>query len=75
MSIPEFIARCDAFCETANISQTWLSKRLFADTFRLRDLAAGGTDIGVRRLERALADLGRLERDHAANVDPESKAA
>lgn len=68
MSIPEFIARCDAFCEAAGVSQTWLSKRLFADTFRLRDLAAGETDVGVRRLERAVKALEAL--DH-----PQGRAA
>jgi hypothetical protein len=75
MSIPEFIQRCNAFCEAAKVSQTWLSKRLFADTFRLRDLASGKTDIGVRRLDRAIGDLGVLERERAANADPSTEAA
>lgn len=62
MSIQEFIARCDRFCETTGVSRTWLSKRLLKDTFRLDLLANGEVDIGVRRMERALADLKTLER-------------
>lgn len=62
MSIQIFIARCDRYCETANVSRTWLSKRLLKDTFRLDLLAKGEVDIGVKRMERALGDLRNLER-------------
>jgi hypothetical protein len=62
MSIQSFIARCDRYCEAAQVSRTWLSKRLLKDTFRLDLLAAGQVDIGVKRMERALADLRELER-------------
>lgn len=65
MTIPDFIARCDRYCEQAQVSRTWLSKRLFNDTYRLRDLDAGATDVGVKRLEKALADLRALEADHS----------
>jgi hypothetical protein len=65
MTISEFIARCGRYIEAAEVSQTWLSKRLFNDTFRLRDLAAGTTDVGVRRLERAVRDLKALESDRS----------
>lgn len=61
MSIPDFIARCDRYCEAAEVSRTWLSKRLFNDTYRLRDLADGASDVGVRRLEQAEGVLGGLE--------------
>lgn len=61
MTIPEFIARCDRYCEQANVSRTWLSKRLMKDTFRLQQLAEAKVDVGVRRLERAVNDLADLE--------------
>ncbi len=61
MTIPEFIDRCDRYCEAAGVSRVWLSKRLFADTNRLADLADGGSDVGVKRLAKASADLNVLE--------------
>lgn len=61
MTISDFISRCDLFCRATGVSRTWLSKRLFADTFRLQQLADGVSDVGVRRLERAVADLAALE--------------
>lgn len=63
MTIPEFIARCDAYCEATGRTRVWLSKSLFADTFRLRNLADGSADIGVKRLERAIDDLTALEAE------------
>lgn len=60
MTIPEFISRCDAYCAEAGVSRVWLSKRLFSDTFRLDQLEAGVSDVGVRRLARAVADLAAL---------------
>lgn len=62
MSIPEFITRCDAYQKAAEVSRVWLSKRLFNDTYRLDSLASGESDVGVQRLERAVADLADLER-------------
>lgn len=61
MSIPDFISRCDRYCEAAGVSRVWLSKRLFADTNRLSHLAGGTSDVGVKRMERAMADLAALE--------------
>lgn len=61
MTIPEFIARCDRYEAEAGVSRTWLSKRLFADTNRIADLASGESDVGVKRLARAVADLEGLE--------------
>lgn len=61
MSIPDFISRCDRYCEAAGVSRVWLSKRLFTDTNRLADLAGGTSDVGVNRLARASADLAVLE--------------
>jgi hypothetical protein len=66
MSIPDFISACDRYCEAAGVSRVWLSKRLFQDTYRLEQLAAGQTDVGVRRLERASEDLATLQREKAA---------
>lgn len=60
MTITNFIGRCDAYCEAAGVSRVWLSKRLFNDTFRLEQLAAGTSDVGVMRLERAERDLAAL---------------
>jgi hypothetical protein len=78
MSISEFIARCDQYQEAAGVSRVWLSKRLFQDTYRLDDLARGGTDVGVKRLERAAADLEELERslppEHAGSHRGEATA-
>lgn len=70
MSISDFIARCDAFCEAQGRSRVWLSKRLFNDTFRIETLAVGATDVGVRRLERANADLTALEKNPSGHVKP-----
>jgi len=72
MSITEFIVRCDRYCKRASVSRVWLSKRLFSDTFRLDQLAEGKSDVGVRRLERAVADLASLE---AANDAPATASA
>ncbi|MGH7018762.1 MAG: hypothetical protein ACREEY_02720 [Brevundimonas sp.] len=62
MPISDFIARCDAFCEARGLSRVWLSKRLFNDTFKIENLDVGATDIGVRRLAKADADLTALEK-------------
>jgi len=62
MSIHDFIKRCDAFCDATGQSRTWLSKKLFSDTFKIENLAAGAVDIGVRRLGKACIDLELLER-------------
>jgi hypothetical protein len=67
MSIPDFISRCDRYCQAAGVSRVWLSKRLFADTNRLADLASGTSDVGVNRLARALADLAALEAANDAS--------
>lgn len=62
MTIPEFIKRCDAYCQATGRSRVWLSKALLADTFRLDLLAKGSVDIGVKRLAKAAEDLAELER-------------
>lgn len=61
MTIEQFIIRCDRYCRVADVSRVWLSKRLFSDTDRLTQLAGGTSDVGVKRLERAAADLAALE--------------
>lgn len=63
MTIQEFIAECDAYCEAAGRTRVWLSKRLLSDTTKLDDLASGKVDIGVKRLERAYEDLRQLETE------------
>jgi len=61
MTIPQFIARCDAYCQRANVSRVWLSKRLFANTYKLGLLADDTADIGVKHLARVLETLAGLE--------------
>lgn len=63
MSISDFIERCDRYCETRGVTRVWLSKRLFKDTYRLEDLAADKSDVGVKRLERASEELAALEAE------------
>jgi hypothetical protein len=67
MDIADFIARCDRYCAAADVSRTWLSKRLLHDTYRLDLLGKGEVDIGVKRLARAADDLGGLERARKAS--------
>jgi hypothetical protein len=61
MSIADFIERCERYCAARGVSRVWLSKRLFQDTYRLDQLAAGGSDVGVKRLAQAAEDLEKLE--------------
>lgn len=70
MSITEFVTLCDRYCADTGASRTWLSKRLFNDTYRIQSLADGKSDVGVNRLARAAADLTALR---VAN-DLQSKA-
>lgn len=76
MTIGEFIQRCDRYCATAGTSRSWLSKRLFHDTYRLEQLADGQSDVGVRRLARAVDDLAGLENAlNEGSGTPEGAAA
>ncbi|HWW11290.1 MAG TPA: hypothetical protein VN018_02155 [Brevundimonas sp.] len=63
MTIAAFIIQCDDYCRDRGVSRVWLSKRLFSDTFKLDQLADGSADVGVRRLEKAAADLAVLISD------------
>jgi hypothetical protein len=63
MTISDFIARCDAYVARSGLSQATLSKRLFADSSRLKNLAAGKSDVGVNRLALAVQTLRELERE------------
>ena len=83
MTISDFLSLCDDFCRRTGFSRTWLSKRLFSDTYRLQSLAAGTSDVGVRRMAQAASDLEQLNRDTPESVDsvpandtlPQSEAA
>jgi hypothetical protein len=75
MSIDEFIARCDRYQEAAGVTRVWLSKRLFNDTYRLGQLANGETDVGIKRLDRALKDLEALEHERAERGSGEHRPA
>lgn len=68
MIIADFISRCDLYCQDRGVSRVWLSKRLFSDTFKIDQLAAGSADVGVRRLEKADADLRALVSDLHGDV-------
>lgn len=71
--IASFLNRCDAYRlqRTPPISRARLATLLFNDGAKLDSLDAG-TDIGTRRLARAVADLSALE---AALIAPEQEAA
>lgn len=71
--IKSFLARCDAYRSRRSppISRARLATILFNDGSKLDSLDAG-TDIGTRRLARALTDLAALE---AALDAPEQEAA
>lgn len=73
MTIEQFILRCDRYRQAAGVSRVWLSKRLFDDTYRIDELAKGKSDVGVKRLARALADLAKLEASN--DTSAQSKAA
>lgn len=75
MTIIDFLSKCDDFCRRKGVSRTWLSKRLFSDTYRLQSLAAGDSDVGVRRLEQAANDLHRMDADTPNSVDSTSARA
>lgn len=72
MSITEFVTLCDRYCADTGASRTWLSKRLFNDTYRIQSLADGKSDVGVNRIARAAADLSSLR---AANDTAQSREA
>ena len=59
--VSAFIARCDSVAERLRISRSTLSTRLLFDGKRLDSLAAGASDIGVRRLGKAERDLSTYE--------------
>lgn len=81
MTISDFLSICDDFCRRKGVSRTWLSKKLFSDTYRLQTLAAGDSDVGVRRMAQAVTDLRTLDAstpdtvDSAANDDTRSSEA
>lgn len=60
-----FLADCDATAGRLGIARATLATKLFSDGKRL-DAIAAGADIGVRRLERAVADLAKLKSSIAA---------
>lgn len=63
-AIDLFVRRAAAFCAKHGRSRTWLSKRLFQDTNRLKQLEESkSTDIGVRKLAAAQAALDQVERE------------
>ena len=73
MTLDDFIARCDALAKRLDITRSALSNRLLFDSRRLDAIAKDGKDIGVRRMETALADLARMEAE--ADAADAAKAA
>ena len=67
MTIPDFLARCDAFAKVRGCSRARLSTLIFNDGKKLDALAAG-RDVGVRTLAAATERLAALERVHAGKV-------
>ena len=63
--VASFLSRCDAACIRLNWKRSTLSTKLFMDGKRLDELAAGKSDVGARRLVRAMSDLETLEREAA----------
>lgn len=62
-----FLDRCDAYAAKRGWRRSTLSTHLFNDGSRLEQIAAG-KDVGVRRLERATADLTALESTGSAST-------
>jgi hypothetical protein len=63
--VSSFLSRCDAACSILGLKRSTLSTKLFMDGKRLDELASGKSDVGIRRLQRALADLAALEQEAA----------
>lgn len=64
ITIDTLIKRCQALSEASGLSLPTISRKLFGDGSRLPALMRG-KDMGARRLEGALPELERLERDYA----------
>lgn len=60
-TIQRFVARCDAYSASRRIKASYLSRLLFDDGKVIEALRAG-SDVTVRRLERAEILLGEFER-------------
>jgi len=59
--IAAFISRCDAVAKRLRVSRATMSTRILFDGKRLDSIAAGKSDIGVRRLAKAERDLSAYE--------------
>ena len=66
-TLTAFLARCDKLADKRRWRRSTLSTRLFNDGGRLDQIAAG-SDVGVRRLARAVVDLQKLESMPAEQV-------
>lgn len=63
--ITTFLTRCDAVADQHKMARSTLSTRLFNDGKRLKQLAGGESDVGVRRLAAAEKALAELEKQSA----------
>lgn len=72
--VSQFVTRADAYCAQRGVSRTWLSKKLFADTYRIQNMADRRTDIGFDRLTKAFEDLTSLEAEGRIG-SPEAQAS
>lgn len=69
--IASLLSVARAYGAAENIPQTTVSKRALQDSSRLAELEAGGSDIGVKRLERTLmwfSDHWPADTDWPADV-------
>lgn len=67
--ISDFLARCDAVAQRRGIRRSTLSTLLFNDGKRLDQLASGSSDVGVKRLAEAEAELGRVAAQTVVHQD------
>jgi hypothetical protein len=62
-NLHDFIERCAVLSLESGKSLEWISRKILFDGSRLRQLSDGTSDIGVKRLDRALNDLAALESE------------
>jgi hypothetical protein len=70
MDIRAFFERCDSYLAATGRTEVWLSKKLFANTNKLKELRSRDCDVGYYRLEQADEILTALEdelRDRRAD--------
>lgn len=72
--IAGFLSRVSTYCAQTQRRETAVSRALFGDSRRIGELRGGASDVGVRRLAEAEAELARLA-DEAGVTLPEGAPA